>query len=149
MKLQAQHKTNYPDQLLRQFATETLKAKRCSDQYMDALRVVLGNLSLADRIGLKVRLTIDVPFTGQSTMRTIISQFKEAGLTRPEVWRDDQGFPHVSQTYQGQMIISPDEVDEHDDPGMRTYVAIQRRQEAVDFQRKLSDLGVLEDDCPY
>lgn len=149
MELSACHRTNYPDHLLRDFAANVLGAKRCSAEYMRVLRIILGNLSLADRIGARLRLCIDVPFASRPVMRTIIGQLKDAKLTREERWVDDRGFPHTSQIYQGRMVVCPDDVDDCDDVQQRMYIILQRAQERVDFTRQLYALGIHEEDCPY
>jgi len=69
-----------PDDLLREFATTTLGAVRCSERYLDALRVVLGNQADAERNGYRLELNTRVPFASEKTMRGILSQMEAAGI---------------------------------------------------------------------
>ena len=69
------------DDLLREFARDTLGAQRCSEQYLDALRVVLGNQAHAERWGYVLEMNVRVPFASVQTMRTIIQQMQKAGIT--------------------------------------------------------------------
>ncbi len=66
---------------MREFARDTLGAKRMSKQYLDALRVVLGNKADASCRRYVLELNIRVPFAAERVMRTIIDQMKRAGLT--------------------------------------------------------------------
>ena len=50
-RLRGQERADISDDLLREFATEILGAIRISAQYLDALRVVLGNQAHAERHG--------------------------------------------------------------------------------------------------
>ena len=68
------------DSLLREFANGTLKATRCSEQYLDALRVVIGNQGEAERDGYSLEMNQRVDFAPPNVMRTIIRQMKAAGI---------------------------------------------------------------------
>lgn len=141
MYLSVQHTTNYPEALLRAFATATLGAQRCSDDYLSALRVVLGNMSLADRIGVPLKLRIAVDFATPRTMRTLIHQLARAGFLHDDKWVGFRGHLHESKVYRGRMGTPLD--------GSDTYLRLQRRQEDVDFNRQMHALGIMEGDCPY
>lgn len=134
------HRSNWPEDLLREFANHTLKAKRCSASYLEALRFILGNMSLADRIGVELLIPVDVEFASRSTMETLRSQLKAAGLVNEYRWMDGAGYPHRSLFYRGRMS--------NEDEGS-LYGRIQREQERVDFTRFLYSLGVYEEECPY
>lgn len=136
----SQRRSNWPEPLLREFASQTLGAVRCSETYLEALRVILGSMSLADRIGVDLLIPVDVSFTSRSTMETIRRQMKSGGLVRERSWIDEAGYPHQSLIYRGCMV--------RDQEGSQ-YDQIQREQEKVDFTRFLYSLGVHENECPY
>jgi hypothetical protein len=69
------------DDLLREVAREALGAMRCSEKYLDALRVVLGNQADAERHGYRLELNVRVSFASEKVMRTILDQMRTAGLT--------------------------------------------------------------------
>ena len=71
---------DYPEALLREWAVDKLGAVRCSETYLAALRITLGNMARADRHGATLHLTADVPFASRQTMRTILGQLLGAGL---------------------------------------------------------------------
>lgn len=81
VRLREELRTDIPEELLREMARETLGAMRCSQQYLDALRVVLGNQAHAERHGYRLEMNVRVTFTTERTMRTILEQMAAAGLT--------------------------------------------------------------------
>lgn len=69
------------DPLLREFARDTLGAKRCSEQYLDALRVILGNQADAERHGYVLEMNQRASFASPKVMRQIIDQMRRARIT--------------------------------------------------------------------
>lgn len=70
-----------PEPLLREIATDTLGAVRCSRKYLDALRIVIGNQADAELFGYLLELNTRTPFATTKTMRTILGQLEAVGLT--------------------------------------------------------------------
>ena len=90
-----------PDDLLREFARETLGAVRCSAQYLGALRIVLGNQAKAERLGFVLELNQRNDFASPKVMRTIIGQMQTAGISWSHpVWLGPrpnfEALPHVT-----------------------------------------------------
>lgn len=135
------HQSRCPEPLLRELATSTLSAKRCSTSYLSALRVILGSMALADRLGVRLKLPLDVTFASKQTMRTLIDQLDAAGLLVREGWTDSVGHAHVSHVY---LARSGGDAERSD-----LYSRIQREQEDLDFRQFMAELGVREEDCPY
>lgn len=79
-RLREHLRATIPDDLLREFAHDVLGAQRCSDQYLEALRVVLGNQAHADRCGYVLEMNTRVSFASERTMRTLVGQIKAAGI---------------------------------------------------------------------
>lgn len=125
---------DYPEALLREWASETLGAVRCSAGYLAALRIVLGNMARADRYGATLHLSADVPFTTRATMRTILKQIHGAGLVTLPESRD--AAVHI---YQGQPPA-----DDHG-PLERLY----REAEAAAFRRYRQLVGLCVGEVPY
>lgn len=125
---------DYPESLLREWATDTLGAVRCSRSYLAALRIVLGNIARADRHGATLHLTADVPFASRQTMRTILGQLLGAGLV---TLRGAHGA--VVHAYRG---AAP--TDDHH-PLERLY----REAEDAAFNRYRQSLGLCVGDIPY
>jgi len=73
-RLRAGLRAQVSDELLREMACETLGARRCSQQYLEALRVVLGNQAHAERVGYLLEMNVRTSFTSERTMRTILDQ---------------------------------------------------------------------------
>lgn len=67
---------NISDDLLREVAGCSLKAKRCSSSYLDALRIVLGNQADADRRGYVLEINQRNGFAPARVIRTIITQMQ-------------------------------------------------------------------------
>lgn len=87
------------DELLREFARDTLGAQRCSEQYLDALRVVLGNQADAERHGYVLEMNQRVSFAPARVMRTIIDQMHAAGITFGRVVRLGEGRSQLVQCF--------------------------------------------------
>jgi hypothetical protein len=88
-----------PDDLLREFAADTLGAKRMSADYLDALRVVLGNQSDAERKRYRLEMNIRTDFSTERIMRNIINQMKSAGITSSVEVQLGLGRKQVVQVY--------------------------------------------------
>jgi hypothetical protein len=141
MRLDAERRASCPESALREFAATSLGAQRCSGSYLSALRVVLGNMALADRLGVRLTLSLDVFFASKQTMRTIISQLHASKFVTRNGWTDSLGHAHVRYLYQGRADSRRERVD--------LYSRIQREQEEADFRRFMESLGVQQEDCPY
>lgn len=138
MRCDPLRQTNISEPLLREIAT-SLGAKRCSVAYLEALRIILGNMAHADRLGVRLRLPLDVPFASERTMRTIITQMETAGMLRRDAWTDSLGRAHLSSVYWGRMEGRGERLD--------VYSRIQREQEEADFRRSMTALGIEAADC--
>lgn len=125
---------DFPEVLLREWATNTLGAVRCSSAYIAALRVTLGNMARADRHGATLHLTADVPFASRQTMRTILGQLLGAGLV---ALRWSRGF--VVHAYRG---ATP---TDDSSPLERLY----REAEDAAFNRYRQSVGLCVGDVPY
>lgn len=84
-RVQEHMRATLPEDDLREFAREFLGAQRMSAAYLDALRVTLGNQAHAERYSVSLELNIKTPYAAritERTMRTIIGQMADAGITR-------------------------------------------------------------------
>lgn len=72
---------NISDDLLREIAGSSLNAKRCSTDYLDALRIVLANQADADRRGYVLEVNQRNGFAPARVIRTIIKQMQAAGIS--------------------------------------------------------------------
>jgi len=80
-RLRAGLRANCCDGFLRDIAHDTLGAVRCSQKYLDALRIVLGNQAHAERFGYLLEMNTRTTFTSEKVMRTILGQLEAAGIT--------------------------------------------------------------------
>ena len=80
-RLQSHVVADISDDLLREFARDTLGAERCSEKYLDALRVVLGNQADAEKRGYVLEMNQRVSFAGAGVMRNIISQMQASDIS--------------------------------------------------------------------
>ncbi len=136
---------DYPDALLREWAKESLGADRCSSEYFDALRVILGNMARADRHAARLQLTQTVqcgydqkPFATRQTMRTILGQLVDAGLITKWVYGKSTIYSYEGRSHRD----CPS--DEHD-PLIRLF----REAEDADFRRFCKSVGLEVGDAPY
>lgn len=113
VRLRTSLKADVSDALLREFARETLGAQRCSAQYIDALRVVLGNQQHADRFRYLLELNQRVSFASPNVMRTIIDQMQAAGITRGVTVKPGKGLKQVVQCYGIRRRQLTDRTQEH------------------------------------
>ena len=128
VRLRACYVADISDALLREFARETLGATRCSEQYLDALRIVLGNQAEAEKYGYVLEMNQRVDFAPQRVMRTIIDQMQAAGVSFGSVVGLGSGRSQVVQCFPGKSgghMSAADELEYRD-----------RRQEAADDVRR-------------
>lgn len=81
VRLRAHLTSSLSDDLLREFARDTLGAQRCSVLYLHVLRIVLGNQADAEQKGYVLELNRRVSFAPEKLMRTILGQMQAAGIT--------------------------------------------------------------------
>lgn len=79
--MKADRFTTVSDEFLRDVAKQTLGALRCSQGYLDALRIVLGNQAHAELHGYLLEMNTRTTFASDKVMRTILRQMEEAGIT--------------------------------------------------------------------
>jgi hypothetical protein len=99
VRLRAHLVADISDELLREVARETLGAHRCSEGYLDALRVVLGNQAEAERYGYVLEMNRRVSFAPEQVMRTIIDQMQAAGITFGKVVKLGRGRQQLVQCF--------------------------------------------------
>ena len=99
VRLRAHLVADISDDLLREFARDTLGAERCSEQYLDALRAVLGNQADAERYGYALEMNQRVTFVSPKVMRQIINQMQAAGISFGSVVGLGKGRSQVVQCY--------------------------------------------------
>lgn len=132
VRLRGYLRADISEPLLREYAAETLGASRCSEQYLDALRVVLGNQADAERHGYVLELNTRVSFAPVQTMRTILHQMAAAGLTaQREVYLGTgrrQTIHYIDNT-------SPGSAPRTDGAAARELESMDRRVEAADLRR--------------
>ncbi len=103
VRLKARHIANIGDALLREFACGELGALRCSTQYLDALRIVLGNQAHSERYGYRLEMNQRVYFASPRAMRTIIDQMQAAGITSGAAVGLGSGRSQVVQCFHSRM----------------------------------------------
>ena len=128
VRLRACYVADISDDLLREMARETLGATRCSEQYLDALRVILGNQAQAEKYGYVLEMNQRVSFASQKVMRTIIDQMQAAGVSFGSVVGLGAGRSQVVQCFSGK-------VGSHRDP-VAELEHRDRQQEAADDIRR-------------
>lgn len=113
------------EDLLRDFATETLGAQRCSPQYLAALRIVLGNQAHAERKGYPLEMNLRVAFATERVMRTIIDQMKAAGITDSVTVQLGHGRTQTVQRFAPKGGIAASR-------GMSLHAMLREEEEAMD-----------------
>ena len=98
-RLRAHIVAEISDDLLREFARDALGAARCSEQYLDALRVVLGNQAEAEKYGYVLKMNLRVSFATQRVMRTIIDQIRARRISFGSVVGCGNGRSQVVQCF--------------------------------------------------
>lgn len=99
VRLRAHLASDISDGLLREFARDTLGSVRCSRQYLDTLRIVLGNQADAEQKGYVLEMNQRVPFAPAKLMRTILGQMQAAGITFGTVVGLGEGRSQVVQCF--------------------------------------------------
>lgn len=99
VRLHPRYVADISDDLLREFAGETLGAKRCGRPYLNALRVVLGNQARAERHGLTLEMNRGSGIAPDNVMRNIINQMHGAGITQDRRCSYGSGQTQVVQCF--------------------------------------------------
>lgn len=146
------------DDQLRELARLELGAKRCSEGYLNALRIVLGNQASAEKYGYVLEMNQRVPFATQRVMRTIISQMKAVknsfnivvrlGGGRSQVVRcfASKGVAHPSPEHEIEYLLRLDETAND----ARREAAIARGDVSRNDATELAPVLVsLDGDIPY
>lgn len=128
VRLRACFIADVSDALLREMARETLGAVRCSEQYLDALRVILGNQAHAERYGYTLEMNLRVSFASVNVMRTIIDQMQAAGVAFGSLGTYGLGRSQVVRCFSGR-------AGGHMDPAEELEFR-DRQQEAEDDIRR-------------
>lgn len=88
------------EDLLTNFAKTELGAQRCSEKYLHALRIVLGNQADAEQRGYRLEMNIrnscKIP---ERVLRNIIDQMKASQITEGELVQLGEGRSQVVQCY--------------------------------------------------
>lgn len=134
------------DPLLREFARETLQAARMSEQYLDALRVVLGNQAEAERLGYVLEMNRRVSFAPERVMRTIIDQMRRAGITFGRLVPLGSGRSQVVQCFASKAHRHESAEAELEWLARRDEAA---HRPAPSLEVKSNPWGVPADDVPY
>lgn len=145
MQLRPDVTGNYPEALLREWAQDELGAKRCSDDYLKALRVVLANVARADRHAASLELSAtavcangEKPFATRQTLRTLLRQLVAAGLVK----RREHG---RYSTYIYSAKHNPDDSYKAEARLNR----ILRDAEDEEFRRYCASVGLRPEHVPY
>ena len=81
------------EMLIREFAKETLEAKRLNDGYLAALGLILRKLAVAGLYGIECRVSQRSKNLGkQDSIRTIQGQLFDAGVLHSETRTQGKGF---------------------------------------------------------
>ena len=128
VRLRSCYAADISDDLLREFARDTLGAVRCSEQYLDALRIVLGNQAHAEKYGYTLEMNQRVTFASPRVMRTIINQMQAAGISFGSTVGLGMGRAQAVQCYPGR-------TGKHQSPADELEFR-DRRQEAEDDARR-------------
>lgn len=149
MRLSQTHRTTWPEDLLRDFAVQTLGVQRCSRQYLDALRYVLGNMAEADRLGsvlwMSRRSAERLKGVSDNTLRAIGTQLIKAGLCTL-LPRRQGGFVSLTVAYRGASVRLKDAAKELE--------RVERSQEEKDAAQmhyfpEAEDVGIKAEEVPY
>lgn len=100
-RLRASLAAKVPDETLREIARDTLGAVRCSQKYLDALRIVLGNQAHAEEFGYLLEMNTRTDFATEKVMRTILGQMEQAGITFKKLVVLGQGRSQAVHCYRG------------------------------------------------
>lgn len=139
MRVAEKAASDYPDELLREWAKTELRAQRCSEKYLQALRHVLSRMSSADLRGELLRLSSTVSYAPRQVMRRILEQMTWAGYVKS--WSAG-GETHYA--YRG--APSPRRAGED---AATEYEKIQRAAEDAALERHYRQMAIQNQDCPY
>lgn len=135
-RLRGDLRTDIPEKLLRELARDALGAKRMSDQYLEALRIVLGNQAHAEATGRILEMNVRNDFTTERVMRTILDQINGAQITRRVRVCFGPGRVQQVQIYGQERSVYIGS----DDEAAEMLAAMDREQEAKDDARRARDL---------
>lgn len=136
VRLRAHLASDITDDPLRAFARDTLGAKRCSGQYLDVLRIILGNQADAEQKGYVLEMNQRAPFASPRVMRTIIEQMQAAGVTFGAVVGLGEGRSQVVQCFDNSNRIPYSGYAMSNDAATAALERINRAQEAKDDARR-------------
>lgn len=94
-------RSTIPEDLLRDFARDSLKAKRCSVTYLEALRRILWHLHMAELEGREVRISTADGFGSVRSVRTITDQLAASGATYRRAARTSSAHSQVMSFFKG------------------------------------------------
>lgn len=130
IRLQARFRADISDELLREFATDRLGAERCSAQYLEVLRVVLGNQANAEKCGHVLEMNQRVPFATPRVMRTVIDQMRAGRISFGAVVGLGQGRSQTVQCFSGRTGIHLRPADELERRDRRLEAAADSQRDA-------------------
>ena len=136
VRLRAHLASEISDELLREFARETLGARRCSRQYLDTLRIILGNQADAEQKGYVLEMNQRVSFAPQRVVRTIIEQMRAAGITFGSVVGLGEGRSQVVQCFDNSERVPHLGDNVSNAVAVAALERIERAQEAKDDARR-------------
>ena len=119
-----------------QFARETLGARRCSRQYLDTLRIILGNQADAEQKGYVLEMNQRVSFAPQRVVRTITEQMRAAGITFSSVVGLGEGRSQVVQCFDNSERVPHLGDNVSNAVAVAALERIERAQEAKDDARR-------------
>ena len=130
--------SDYPAEILKDWAQVSLGAERCSVGYLKVLASLLRRMKDADLYGVRIEFKTTASHTGRQTLRNLLTQLCTVGLLRrgPDLKR-------ATFLYQGCTGW-----DITEDAAAR-YAHIQREGEDAAFQRYVQRIGVCSGECPY
>lgn len=140
VRLRGQFVATLDEDLLREFARTDLGARRCSEQYFDALRVVLGNQADAERHGYVLEMNQRVAFATPKLMRQIIGQMQAAYISYGASVALGTGRSQVVQCYCRASAALSDSTPRH--VAERVLHDMLRMAEATDERRRPQPEGV-------
>lgn len=153
VRLRACFVADISDVLLREFARETLGAVRCSEQYLDALRVILGNQAEAEKYGYVLEMNQRVSFASPAVMRTIIEQMQAAGISFGSANGYGQGRSQVVQCFSGNVGGHMRPIEELEYRNRRQEAADDARCEVANARCNVGVIDpykfITEADVPY
>lgn len=98
-RLRVSHLCTVSEELLIEYAKTDLGAKRVSADYLYTLRMILANQYDADKWHYQLELSQRTPIGSPRTMRTILAQMRDSGLTQAHNVLLGNGRRQVVYTY--------------------------------------------------